>query len=359
LKGSYRLLVFAPKEWQVISSCYHLGAWEMNDKRTEMAKEEFRLESDIHKDFGHQDGVRCFMFEESPKLSTYLYSVIAGPYKEYTNPHEFIVPLRIYCRQSMAKYLKPDEHFYVTAKGIEFYSDFFSCPYPFSKLDQIYCGEYNMGAMENVGAIIYNDDYIPREEKRARPQEENTMNTVLHELSHMWFGNMVTMKWWDDLWLNESFANFISYLCLDRAKGLENYNYSWSNFLDERVWAMNTDQMSTTHPISTVCKHTDEANELFDGISYGKGACFLKQLFYYFGESVMRLGLKNYFAKYKFKNTSYQDFINELRDAAKFLDVPEDLEKWASSWVKKSGINKIWIDYEVSDDGKLRNFRLI
>ena len=110
-------------------------------------------------------------------------------------------------------------------KGIEFYSDFFSCPYPFAKLDQTYVGEYNMGAMENVGNIIYTDTYIPRGEVFTRPRFENTMNTVMHELSHMWFGDLVTMKWWDDLWLNESFANFIAFLCLDQGKGLEDYVY--------------------------------------------------------------------------------------------------------------------------------------
>jgi len=152
----------------------------------------------------------------------------------------------------------------------------FSTPFPFGKLDQAFVPDYEMGAMENVGMVVYRDDYVERDEELfSETKKESIMNTFLHEISHMWFGNFVTMKWWDDLWLNESFANFVSYICQDEAPGLEKYKNSWSIFLDESFWGMSEDQMPTTHPISCDVIHTDSARDIFDGISYGKGASWL------------------------------------------------------------------------------------
>lgn len=217
------------------------------------------------------------------------------------------------------------EWFNVSLRGIAFYEDFFGTPYPFGKLDHVFVADYNMGAMENVGCILYTDSYIQRDEVFTNTRKQGTLITLLHELSHLWFGDLVTMKWWDDLWLNESFANYISYLALDNAIGLEDYHLSWCIFTDEHFWGIKEDRQETTHPISTFCEDTEEASNLFDGISYGKGSCFLKQLYFYYGEEVLREGLKTYFAKYKFKNTELKDFLTELDLAAKNTGIKEDL----------------------------------
>lgn len=160
-----------------------------------------------------------------------------------------------------------------------------------------------MGAMENVGLVTYNDNYITRGEKFTRDKTENIYNTITHEISHMWFGNLVTMKWWDDLWLNESFANFVSYLCMESAPGLEDITLQWNIFLLEQNWGLNTDAVDTTHPIATKCESTADAEDIFDGISYGKGASWLHQMRFLFGMDTLKEGLKTYFAKYSHKNT--------------------------------------------------------
>jgi len=165
--------------------------------------------------------------------------------------------MKIYVRETVKKYFDPAEHFKNTKCSIEYFEDLFGTPYPFQKLDHIYVADYNMGAMEMVGAIIYTESYIPRDEKKPRPNFENYMNTIIHEISHMWFGNLVTMKWWDDLWLNESFANFIAFYCQSHEKTLAAENqYIWSNFLNDMVWAQGIDSMSTTHPIAGTCMHS-------------------------------------------------------------------------------------------------------
>jgi len=171
-------------------------------------------------------------------ISTYLYAIVAGPYHKFTPSAAVADPqisMHLYCRQSLKKFVAEiaEDWFRVTKHGIRYYEKIFSTPYPFDKFDQAFCPDYAMGAMENVGLVTYNDMYVTRGEKFTRVKTESIYNTVLHEISHMWFGNLVTMKWWDDLWLNESFANMISYMCMDEAEGLEDISLAWSNFLDE------------------------------------------------------------------------------------------------------------------------------
>jgi len=258
----------------------------------------------------------------------------------------------------MVEHIEPfvQEHFEVTLKGIVYYEDLFSRAYPFSKLDQLFVAEFNAGAMENVGSITYTESYIPRGQKLTQPQKETFINTILHELCHMWFGNLVTMHWWEDLWLNESFANFMAYLNEADNPGFS-YQYVWSLFLEERTWAIMEDSLSTTHPISGKAKDTDEAESLFDGISYGKGACYLKQLLYMFGRDAVKKGLKEYFYKYEFKNASLQDFLTCLNNGAKSVGIQKDLIKWSESWLQTSGINIVEPELEYRD-GKIHSFNL-
>jgi aminopeptidase N len=172
----------------------------------------------------------------------------------------------------------------------------------------------------------------------------------------MWFGNLVTMDWWEDLWLNESFANFMSYLNASSAEGFD-YKYVWSNFLDERTWAIIEDSRKTTHSIAAKAKDTDEAEDLFDGISYGKGACWLKQMLYLFGHQVVREGLKNYFHTYAFKNATLDQFLTEIDKASKSLGCDRDLMKWSATWLQTSGVNIVEPFYEVNN-GKVTSFKL-
>lgn len=172
--------------------------------------------------------------------------MVGGPYEIHYPEPEFSdhkIPMRLLCRKSLSAYVHElkDNWFRVTLHGIRFYEQMFSTPYPFEKLDSVFCPDYRMGAMENVGNITYNDEYVPRDEKPTRIKTEYIYNTILHEVSHMWFGNLVTMQWWDDLWLNESFANMISYICMDEAKGLEDITLAWNIFLDENFWGLSED----------------------------------------------------------------------------------------------------------------------
>lgn len=191
---------------------------------------------------------------------------MAGPFDclhpsdelEEEAPH---VPMRFYCRKSLTKYAEKikDDWFRITKSSIRFFETMFNTPYPFDKLDSVMCPDYSMGAMENVGCITYTDDYLQRDEHFTRYKQESIFNTIAHEISHQWFGNLVTMKWWDDLWLNESFANMISYMACDEGQGMEDLTLSWNIFIDEQYWGLMTDQKNTSHPIAANCESTGDA----------------------------------------------------------------------------------------------------
>ena len=195
-------------------------------------------------------------------MSTYLYCFIAGAYVSFTSEKEeiqnFRYPLSVLCRKSLGKFMKDqcEQWLHVTKCGIEFYEDLFSCPYPWGKMDAAFVPDYPMGAMENVGLVTYNDLYVQRDELFSEPKNNGIAVTFLHEIAHMWFGNLVTMKWWDDLWLNESFADFVCYINFDEAKGLEQYKNCWTQQMDSMYWGLGDDQAATTHPIACDVIHT-------------------------------------------------------------------------------------------------------
>lgn len=256
--------------------------------------------------------------------------------------------MRVYCRKSLTKYAEKmkDDWFRITQASIKYYEEMFDTPYPFDKLDSVFCPDYAMGAMENVGCITYNDDYIQRDEHFTRYKWECIFNTISHEISHQWFGNLVTMKWWDDLWLNESFANMISYMANDEGAGMEDLTMAWNIFIDEQYWGLAEDQKNTTHPIAATCNSTGDAQDIFDGISYGKGAAFLHQMVFYLGKDLLKEGLKTYFDKYSFKNTELKDFIAELSDAAKRLNLQVDFKEWSDTWLTTSGCATIDLQFK-------------
>lgn len=256
----------------------------------------------------------------------------------------------------MIEYADSDEFFKITMAGIDFYQDFFGTPYPFDKYDQVYCPEFNCGAMENVGCVTYTENYLFRETVIPIVKKHQRAITILHELSHQWFGNLVTMKWWDDLWLNESFATFMSHVCLSDAKGLEDYQLSWNVFSRFKEWGLRTDECESTHPIAADVPDTEVAENIFDGISYSKGASIMKQLMFYISEDVFRKGIKYYFSTFEFQNTQLADLISCLQSACDDAENGVDLFKWCESWIKTSGFNVFDSYVQISKDSLIEKF---
>ena len=196
--------------------------------------------------------------------------------------------------------------------------------------------------MENVGMVTYRDQFIRRDEEYTDMRTAYILMVFLHEISHMWFGNCVTMKWWDDLWLNESFANLIAFVCLDEAPGLEQFTNAWSVYLGDYFWGLETDAAVSTHPIATNVIHTEQARSIFDGISYGKGGNWLRQTMHLFGREAFKKAVSSYFKEFAYKNTTLEDFINKYDQAVKELGIERDFKSWAQTWLHTAGCNSIW-----------------
>jgi aminopeptidase N len=326
LKATYTVTVQAPREWKVIS----------NEKEAEIKS---------------VDGVATWVFPESQRFSTYLFALIGGPYTVWSSTWRDI-EFRLFARASLAKYVRSDEWLKTTKIGFEFYEEKFGHPYPFGrpgnrKYDQILVSDFNEGAMENVAAVTFSESNLSRASVVTPLMRLGTAETLLHELSHMWFGDLVTMKWWDDLWLNESFATYMAYWAIDENSGSLDLPNPWHEFYrGMKNWAYSEDEIkSTTHPIITQADDTDTAEANFDGITYGKGASVLKQLVYFISETSFRKGLGEYFRKYAFSNATRQDFLRELGEAAGM-----DLSKWESEWLGSSGTNTLDANYTCIDE---------
>jgi len=243
------------------------------------------------------------VFGATQNIATYIYAVVAGPYEyhEYNNAakNPIIPQMRIYGRKSVMSYINHEEIFGATVAGMKYYTDLFGRPIPLKKYDQVFAPESSSGGMENFGCVTYNEDSLYRGETITPGKRLVQMTTVLHELAHMWFGDLVTMKWWNDLWLNESFATYMSFLCLTEAPELEKFRDSaWLYFQSTKFSGITADQLSTTHPVCSEIQSTDQARSVFDGISYGKGAAFLKQVRNVLGSQNLKKALKIYFDKY-------------------------------------------------------------
>ncbi len=271
-------------------------------------------------------------FATTPRMSTYLVALIAGPYAEwkdtYTDEHGEI-PLGIFCRASLARHMDAERLFTQTKQGFGFYHNNFGLPYAFGKYDQLFVPEFNAGAMENAGAVTFLEDYVFRS-KVTRASYERRAETVLHEMAHMWFGDLVTMTWWDDLWLNESFATFASVLC--QAEATE-FTEAWTTFAKvEKSWAYRQDQLPSTHPIAADIPDLAAVEVNFDGITYAKGASVLKQLVAYVGLDHFLAGLRDYFRGHAFGNATFDDLLAALEKAS-----GRDLSDWGQQWLKTTG----------------------
>jgi aminopeptidase N len=297
-------------------------------------------------------GKRKWHFATTPRISSYITAVVAGPYHgvqgQLTTGAGKVVPLGVYCRQSMKEWVEAEYMMDVTTKGVKFYEEKFGVGFPFDKYDQIYTPEYNMGAMENAGCVTYNEKYIFRSQQPIALHERRVI-TILHELAHMWFGNLVTMKWWNDLWLNESFAEYISQWATAE---VSEFTDAWATFCaQEKLWAYTEDQLPTTHPIVDPINNLKDVEANFDGITYAKGGSALKQLVAFVGQDNFIAGVGNYFRKHAWGNTVLEDLLVELEAAS-----GRTLHDWASQWLETAGLNTLSPAITVDGDGKILGF---
>ncbi|EQA46969.1 membrane alanyl aminopeptidase [Leptospira broomii serovar Hurstbridge str. 5399] len=270
-------------------------------------------------------------FNATKKFSTYLFALIVGPYAVWEDKAGNI-PLRLFCRKSLAKFMDAPNIFAITKEAFGFLQDYFGIPYPYGKYDQIFVPEFNMGAMENVGAVTFSESYIFRG-PRIYSEYLNRANTIYHEMVHMWFGNLVTMRWWNDLWLNESFADYLSYYSMSKGKL---FSDALEHFYVREEWAYREDQLSTTHPIAGKAENTLEAISNFDGISYSKGASVLRQLMYYVGEEKFRNAMRLYFKRHAEGNTVLEDFLASMSEISGI-----DVRGWSREWLETTGVNTL------------------
>ena len=284
-------------------------------------------------------------FTTTPRIATYLDALIAGPYSSvhdvYKGQKE--IPMGIYCRKSMMQYLDPEDIFLITKQGFEYFEKTFGLAYPFEKYDQIAVVDFNFGAMENAGAVTFREDVLVFRSHMPDKAYLSRANTILHEMAHMWFGDMVTMSWWDDLWLNESFAEWSSYLALSEAT---RFKGAWSEFNSARKnWAYRQDQLVSTHPIIADMVDMEAVNANFDGITYAKGASVLHQLVAHVGRPQFIAGLQKYFAKHAWGNTTLEDLLVELEASS-----GRKLESWVNTWLQTAGVNTLRPALEIEGD---------
>jgi len=364
LKAVLNLTVLAPNDWKVISNEPVESKTIVTGARVPEELEGLNL-TPFQLDQGGHSSV-LHVFKPTHRLSTYLYAICAGKYFERTCTKPGIVtPLRLFCRQTY-KHLLTEEYaeqwFDVTDYGLRFHGEFMGVPYPYGKLDQVFCPEYNWGAMENVGCITYTEHYLPKVTP-TRKKVVGVHNTILHELAHQWFGNLITMHWWEDLWLNESFATFMATLAqMSYSDEGDDANI---DFLNETIWGMVTDQRETTHPIAAPTESvtdTEIAERNFDGISYGKGGSWLKQLHKFVTPAVFKEGIQRYFKKHSGGNTKLTDFVASLNDAvladaASRGVAPIDLKKWARTWLEHQGVMTLKAAVE-TEGGHITSFKV-
>ncbi|MGW2555536.1 aminopeptidase N [Streptomyces sp. NPDC001635] len=329
LKAPFRFEVRAPEGWTVWSN----GAGEPHD------------------------GV--WRFAETKPISTYITAVLAGPYHYVTDTYSrtfedgttLEIPLGAMCRRGLAKHFDADDVFLVTKQGLDFFHDHFDYPYPFGKYDQAFVPEYNLGAMENPGLVTFREEYIFRG-KVTQASYERRANVILHEMAHMWFGDLVTMAWWDDLWLKESFADFMGSFSLVEAT---RFTDGWITFANNRkAWAYRADQLPSTHPVTADIRDLEDAKLNFDGITYAKGASVLKQLVAYVGRDAFLEGARRYFKRNAYGNTRLGDLLSVLEETS-----GRDMAAWSRSWLQTAGVNSLTPQVLLAADGRIAELSVL
>ena len=301
-----------------------------------------------------RDGKNVFAFEPTPRISSYITAIVAGPYEsvhsELASSSGRVIPLGVYARKSLMQYLDADYIFDITRRGFAYYEEKFGYPYPFAKYDQLFVPEFNAGAMENAGAVTFTETYVFRSKVTDAIRERRVV-TILHELAHMWFGDLVTMKWWNDLWLNESFAEWASTIATAEAT---EWTEAWATFQAmEKSWAYKQDQLPSTHPIVADIRDLEDVQVNFDGITYAKGGSVLKQLAAWVGVEAFFAGVGAYFRKHEYGNTELSDLLRELE-----ITSGRELTSWSKLWLETAGVNTLKPVVSVDDDGTITRFEI-
>ncbi|QEE61481.1 aminopeptidase N [Salinibacterium sp. dk2585] len=327
LKAEFSFTVTAPARWQVVSNSP-------------------TPEPEIDGEVG------TWRFAPTPRISSYITAIVAGPYDvvrtELTSRDGRTIPLGVFCRKSLSEYLDADYIFDITRKGFEYYEEQFDYAYPFEKYDQLFVPEFNAGAMENAGCVTFTETYVFRS-KVTDAIKERRVVTILHELAHMWFGDLVTMKWWNDLWLNESFAEWAS--TISTAEATE-WTEAWTTFQAmEKSWAYRQDQLPSTHPVVATINDLEDVQVNFDGITYAKGGSVLKQLVAWVGREAFFSGVAAYFKKHAWGNTQLVDLLTELEATS-----GRDLSTWSKLWLETAGVNTLRPEIETDADGRITSF---
>ncbi|GAB2954791.1 aminopeptidase N [Streptomyces pseudoechinosporeus] len=329
LKAPFRFEVRAPEDWVAWSN----GLGELHD------------------------GV--WQFAETKPISTYITAIVAGPYHYVTDHYSrtfddgttLEIPLGALCRKGLARHFDSDDVFLVTKQGLDFFHDHFDYPYPFGKYDQAFVPEYNLGAMENPGCVTFREEFIFRG-KVTQASYERRANVILHEMAHMWFGDLVTMEWWDDLWLKESFADFMGSFSMVEATRFTN---GWITFANNRKsWAYRADQLPSTHPITADIRDLEDAKLNFDGITYAKGASVLKQLVAYVGRDAFLEGSRRYFKRNAYGNTRLGDLLSVLEETS-----GRDMVAWSRAWLQTAGLNSLTPQVLLGSEGRIDELAIL
>ncbi|MGM1016449.1 MAG: aminopeptidase N [Actinomycetota bacterium] len=327
LKATFQFTVTAPAAWKVVSN------------------------SPTPEPILHGESA-TWGFEPTPRISSYITALVAGPYEsvfsELTSASGRVIPLGVYGRKSLWQHLDADYIFDKTREGFAYYEEKFGVPYPFAKYDQLFVPEFNAGAMENAGAVTFTETYVFRS-KVTDAVKERRVVTILHELAHMWFGDLVTMKWWDGLWLNESFAEWASTIATAEAT---EWTEAWTTFnAMEKTWAYRQDQLPSTHPIVAEINDLEDVQVNFDGITYAKGGSVLKQLAAWVGIEEFFAGVSQYFQKHAWGNTELSDLLVELEATS-----GRELSSWSKKWLETAGVNTLSPVIAEDADGKISRF---
>ena len=330
LKATFAFNITAPSYWKVISNSPTPEAHEL------------------------REGVSVWNFAPTPRISSYITALVAGPYVEVNDAVVSSsgkeIPLGVFCRKSLFEHLDAEYIFEKTKQGFEFFETQFGVPYPFEKYDQLFVPEFNAGAMENAGAVTFTETYVFRSKVTDATRERRVV-TILHELAHMWFGDLVTMRWWNDLWLNESFAEYASTLATQEAT---EWHGAWATFASlEKAWAYRQDQLPSTHPIVAEINDLEDVQVNFDGITYAKGASVLKQLVAWVGQEPFMRGVSSYFKKHAYQNTELKDLLKELE-----AESGRDLTEWSKVWLETAGVNLLRSEIE-EKDGVIESFEIV
>jgi aminopeptidase N len=331
LKATFEFTVTAPEEWKVVSN------------------------SPTPESVPAGPGKATWAFEPTPRISSYITALVAGPYEvttsELTSSSGKVVPLGVYARKSLWQYLDADYVFDITRKGFAYFEEKFGYPYPFAKYDQLFVPEFNAGAMENAGAVTFTETYVFRG-KVTDAVKERRVVTILHELAHMWFGDLVTMKWWNDLWLNESFAEWASTIATAEAT---EWTEAWTTFnAMEKTWAYRQDQLPSTHPVVAKIDDLEDVQVNFDGITYAKGGSVLKQLAAWVGIDAFFAGVGAYFQKHEWSNTELVDLLSELERTS-----GRELATWSKKWLETAGVNTLSPVIDEAADGTISRFAIV